>query len=263
MNVPFKIEKPLIFFDIEATGTSPSSDRIIELALIKIMPDGKESDKRWLVNPDMPIPGESTEIHGITDEDVKDCPKFVDIADEIYREFEGCDLAGYNHARFDIPMLAAEFERANTAFSLEGVNIIDIQRIFHMHEPRDLTAALAFYCGEMHLDAHGAMADVRATMRVLEGQYKKYSDLPGTAEELDEYCNPRNPAWADREGRLKWVNGELTINFGQNKGKTVKTMLEKEPGFINWIIKKDFPADTKKILEDAKQGIWPTLSGSA
>jgi DNA polymerase-3 subunit epsilon len=254
---PLQLERPLAFFDIESTGISPRADRIIELAVVRIHPDGNRDSRRWLVNPGIAIPPETTRIHGFTDADVKDCPPFPAVADSAYRYLEGCDLGGYNLLRFDVPMLVEEFARAGLFFDIEDRNIVDVQRIFHQKEPRDLTAALAFYCGEMHLDAHGAEADVLATIRVLEGQYRQYNDLPQDMNALDTFCNPRDPDWADRSGRLKWENGSLTVNFGKNKGRTLKSMLDEEPGFVRWMLRSDFPRDTKAILEDVLQGVWP------
>lgn len=247
----------MAFFDIEATGISPRSDRIIDLAVIISHPNGEETEHTWRINPGMPIPPESTEIHGITDEDVKDSPLFADIADKIYAILKDCDLAGYNITRFDIPMLIEEFARTNTLFDMDNRSIVDVQRIFHRKEPRDLTAALSFYCGEKHTDAHGALPDVIATMKVFEGQYNKYADLPTSVSEIDEYCNPKGPSWADRMGRLKWLNGVLTLNFGKKKGLAIKDIYNEDPGFIQWILRNDFPDDTKKILQNAIAGNGP------
>jgi DNA polymerase-3 subunit epsilon len=257
MKTPIKIDRPLAFFDIVATGISTRADRIVELAIVILYPDGHNSEHIWRVNPGMPIPQESIAIHGITDEDVKDSPRYSEIADEISEVLEGCDLAGYNNTRFDIPMLIEEFARANIIFDMENRRNVDIQRIFHRNEPRTLTAALSYYCDEEHVDAHGALPDVIATIKVFEGQYKKYDSLPESVEELDEYCNPRDPSWADRIGRLKWTDGILTLNFGKKKGQSIESILQEDSGFIQWILRNDFPDDTKKILRDAIEGNWP------
>jgi DNA polymerase-3 subunit epsilon len=255
--LPFKLERPLAFFDIEATGISPRSDRIVELAVIKLLPNGKREAHTWRINPGCPIPPETIAIHGISDEDVADCPTFDQVADEIYRVFEDCDLAGYNHDRFDIPMLTEEFDRAGVFFDMDERRSIDVQRIFHRREPRDLTAALAFYCDEMHLDAHGAQADVEATIRVLEGQFERYTDLPADLDSLEEYCNPRDPSWVDRAGRLRWIDGEVALNFGKKKGTTLKAMVDDDPGFLKWMLRSDFPRDTQQIVRDAMNGTYP------
>lgn len=252
-----KLERPIAFFDIEATGTSPRADRMVELCIVRIRPDRSEATLLYRLNPEMPIPEEVTAIHGITDADVKDCPVFKQIAQEVADFLEGCDLAGFNILRYDIPMLTEEFLRAGMEFSIETRRILDVQRIFHRKEPRDLSAALKFYCGDAHVDAHGALADVQATIRTFEGQLVRYPELPRSITELDEYCNPQNPTWADRAGRLKWGGGRILINFGKNKGRPLKEMIDTDPGFINWLLKSDFPDDTRKIITNAQKGIWP------
>ena len=185
---------------------------------------------------------------------------FGQVAAAILEILAGCDLGGFGVVRFDIPMLAEEFARAGFEFNPDNRRIVDAQRIYHKKEPRDLSAALTFYCGEMHLGAHGAEADALATVAVLEAQLQKYTDLPRSLDELDNYCNPpRNPAWADRTGKLKWQNGELLINFGvQNIGRNLKDLVRDNPKFLKWILKSDFPADTKRIVADALEGRFLT-----
>jgi DNA polymerase-3 subunit epsilon len=246
-----KLDRPLAIFDIEATGTNIRTDRIVELAVVKILPaEGKEVHV-FRVNPEMPIPAEAAAIHGITDADVAHCPPFKAVAPKIFRLFDGCDLGGYNVLRYDIPLLQEEFTRASLNFTLEGRRVLDAQRIFHRKEPRDLTAALSFYCGEMHVDAHGAEADALATLRVIEGQFARYPDLPQTMEDLDAYCNPRDASWVDREGRLKIENGEIVLNFGKKKGESLKALARNDPGFLKWMLKGDFPSDTKEHVRKA------------
>jgi len=250
-------DRPLAFFDIEATGTNPRTDRIIDLAVVKVMPKGTKETHEWRINPGMPIPAEASAIHGIHDADVKDCPTFKALAQQISDALKDCDLAGYNILRFDIPMLAEEFPRSGVPFSTENRRVVDIQRIFHQREPRDLSAALKFYCGEMHLGAHGALEDVLATVRVLEGQMDRYKDLPRDVTELHEYCNPRDPSWVDGTGKLKWANKEVVINFGRNQGRLLKDLVKNEPNFIQWMLKNDFPRDTQDYLRDALIGKYP------
>lgn len=253
-----ELKRPLAFFDIEATGISPRGDRIVELAIIKLMPDGGRVSHTWRVNPEMPIPEEATRIHGITDDDVADEPTFAQIAREVFEILEDCDVGGYNVARFDVPMLTEEFQRADIKFGIEDRKIIDAQRIYHQREPRNLEAAVQFFCGRPHTGAHGAEADTQATIDVLEAQLERYSDLPRTVAELDEYCNPGDPAWVDRIGRLKWANGEVVLNFGRKKGTPLREIVEEDPGFIKWILRSDFPADVKKIVQNALEGNWPS-----
>lgn len=245
-----KLVRPLVVFDIESTGVSPRKDRIIELAAIKLMPDGEEISKCWLMNPGVPIPLETTAIHGISDEIVKDCPTFADKAEEIFEFFRGCDLSGFNADRFDIPCLEEEFARVGMAFAPSARKHVDVQRIYHKKEPRDLSAAVRFYLGRNHDGAHGAEADTRATLEVLKAQMAKYSDLPATVDEMDEYLVPHDPMNADRAGTLRWKDGELTINFGKKKGESLKKLLLNEPNYLKWILKGDFDTEVRMIIKD-------------
>jgi DNA polymerase-3 subunit epsilon len=254
---PIPLERPLCIFDIESTGISPRADRIIELAMIRVDPDGTETTRDWLINPGMPIPVESTAIHGITDEIVRDCPTFAAIAADVRAFIGDSDWGGFNVARFDIPMLVEEFARAGVGFDAESRRILDAQRIFHTREPRDLSAALAFYCGRSHTDAHGAIADTRATLDVIRGQFARYSDLPHDLETLDRQLNPRDPFNVDRSGRLRWVEGEVTINFGKKKGARLRDLVRDDPSFVKWIIRSDFPLDTRTIAEQALKDVYP------
>ncbi len=259
MNI--KLERPIAFFDIEATGLSPRADRIVEICIIKITPNKTQTVHTYRINPERPIPSETTDIHGITDADVADCPTFADLARELADILEGCDLGGYNIARFDIPMLTEEFTRAGITFETESRRILDAQTIFHRNEPRDLAAALKFYCDKEHVGAHGAKADVLATINVFDGQLERYSDLPQTMDELDDYCSRRNPNWVDNTGKFNWINGQVALNFGKKKGALLRDMINHDPGFIKWMLRSDFPADTRKIIENAQAGIWPKKVG--
>lgn len=253
-----QLDRPLAVFDIESTGLNRQTDRIIDLAIIKLMPDGSREQKTYRVNPGIPIPAESSAIHGITDDDVKDCPAFEAVAQQVADFIGDADLGGFNIIHFDIPMLLAEFARAGIAFSIDDRRTIDSQRIFHRKEPRDLSAALQFYCGRDHEGAHSAFDDVEATIDVLNGQFERYEDLPTSPDELDEFCNPRDPNWIDRTGRLKWnENDEPVINFGKNANRRLKDLALLEGGFLKWILKSDFPLDTKEIIRDALNGKFP------
>lgn len=250
-------DKPLAFFDIEATGINFRTDRIIELAIIKVFPDNRRETHHFLFNPQRPIPAEASAIHGIHDEDVKDCPTFSQVAPHIIDILEGCDLGGYNVIHYDIPLLQAEFERVAVPFEVDSRRIVDAQKIFHKKEPRDLTAALKFFCGDAHTGAHGALEDVEATIRVLEGQFERYPDLPRDIDPLSDFCDQRDPSWADRKGRFKWVNGELVINFGKKQGQPVKELVKKEPGFLRWMVNNSFPPDVTAIARNALDGKFP------
>ena len=250
MELKLKLDRPLVVFDIESTGVNPRQDRIIELAAVKLMPDGTEISKCWLMNPGVKIPPETTKIHGITDEIVKDCPTFADKADEIFAFFEGCDLSGFNADRFDIPCLEEEFARVGKNFAPSSRRHVDVQRIYHRMEPRDLSAAVRFYLGRDHAGAHGAEADARATLEVLKAQMEKYPGLPQTVGEMDEYLVPHDPLNADRYGMLRWKDGELTINFGKKKGESLRKLMLNEPNYLRWIVKGDFDTEVKAIVRD-------------
>ncbi len=251
------LQRPLAVFDIESTGLNRKTDRIIDLAIVRIHPDGAQDAHTFRVNPECPIPPDSTAVHGITDDDVKDAPTFREVAPEVAAVLEPCDFSGFNVLRYDAPLLLAEFGRVGVPFSMEGRRILDAQRIFHIKEPRDLSAALQFYCAEEHTGAHGAMDDVMATVRVLDAQFERYEDLPRDMDELDALCNPRDPSWADGEGKIKWQDGELVLNFGQKQGTKLKALALNDRGYLEWMLKKDFPDDTKDLVRNAMNNQFP------
>ena len=245
------LKNPLIFFDLETTGINIVNDRIVEISYLKIYPDGKEESKTRKINPEMPIPADATAIHGITDEDVKDCPTFKSIAKSLATQIEGCDLAGYNSNRFDIPLLAEEFLRAGVDLDLMKRKFIDVQTIFHKKEQRTLSAAYKFYC-DMNLDdAHSAAADTKATYEVLKSQLDRYSDLQNDVNFLSEYsCFGNN---VDFAGRVIYNDKkEEIINFGKYKGRLVAEVFKEDPGYYGWIIQGDFPLHTKKVFTNIK-----------
>ncbi|MEM7394562.1 MAG: 3'-5' exonuclease [Verrucomicrobiota bacterium] len=252
------LTRPLAFFDIESTGPNRKTDRIIDLAIVKLMPDGTRESHNFRVNPLIPISEESIQIHGIRDEDVKDAPTFKDVAQDVLTCLDDCDLAGYNIHYFDIPVLEEEFQRIGARFETEGRLVIDAQRIYHKMEPRDLTAALKYYCGEEHEGAHGAMADTEATIKVLEGQLEMYEDVPTDMNELNRFCSLAKPDWIDQQGRLKWNSqNEAVINFGRKQDKLLTDLAVRERGFLEWIVKGDFPKDTREICQRALNGVFP------
>ena len=244
------LDRPLVVFDLETTGLFPKKDRIIELGAIKVLPDGAEEERCWLLNPGMPIPQESTAVHGIADADVKDCPTFAERADEIFEFFEGCDLSGFNSDRYDIPCLEEEFARVGKNFAVSQRRCIDVQRIYHKMEPRDLTAAVRFYLGRDHAGAHGAEADTRATLEVLKAQLVKYPGLPKGSAEMSEFLAPRDPNSIGRCKELLWRDGELYVNFGKKKGEKLRDILFREEKYLKWILKGDFDTEVKSVVRD-------------
>lgn len=250
-----KLTRPIIAFDLETTGTDPQRDRIIEMAAIKLWPDGTKEEKCRRFNPGIPIPKEATAVHGIRDADVRNEPHFYQVArgsKGIAAYFQGCDLAGYNIINFDIPMLAAELERAKEKLDLSSIAVVDAFRIFCTREPRNLSGALRFYCGREHGEAHEALGDVIATLEVLDAQLNRYRDLPNTPHELD--LAVRDPEEVDRRGKLKWIDGEIAVNFGRHKSKTLKHLAATEPDYIRWMIDNKIVDDAVHHLHDALLG---------
>lgn len=245
------LKNPIVFFDLETTGLNIVTDRIVEISYLKVEVNGNQSGKTILVNPTVPIPPEATAIHGITDEDVKNAPPFSSVARNLAREIEGCDLAGYNSNKFDIPLLAEEFLRANVDIDLSKRKLIDVQVIFHKMEQRTLAAAYKFYCNEELNDAHSSAADTLATFRILEAQLGKYPELKNDTAFLAEFSShTRN---ADLAGRIIYDDdGSEIFNFGKYKGKKVNAVLEKDPAYYSWMMNGDFPLYTKKVLTNIK-----------
>ena len=246
-----KLKNPLVFFDLETTGINITKDRIVEISYLKVTPDGKEECKTRRVNPQMPIPEQATAIHGITDDDVKDCPAFKELAKSLATQIEGCDLAGFNSNRFDIPMLAEEFLRAGVDIDLSKRKFIDVQTIFHKMEQRNLIAAYKFYCGKDLTDAHSAESDTRATYEVLMSQLDRYPELQNDVDVLSEFSSFNNNV--DFAGRMIYnENGEEIINFGKYKGQLVKDVLKKDLGYYGWIMQGDFSLNTKQKLTEIR-----------
>ena len=241
------LERPLVVFDTETTGTNSRSDRIIEIACLKIHPDGRREDWVRRFQPGVPIPPTSTAIHGIADADVAHAPRFREIAAELAAFLEGCDLAGYNIAGFDLPVLRAEFLRAGVPFEVTDRRLVDAQRIFFSREPRHLSAAARFYCESDHEGAHGALADAEMTLRVFAGQLRRYAELPRSVAELHDLFCAGIDQDLDPEGRFRLVNGEPTVNFGKNRGRRLRDISREEPGFLKWVIKGDFSEPVKQI----------------
>lgn len=245
------LKNPIAFFDLETTGLNISKDRIVEIAILKVNVNGSEEKKCLRVNPGMPIPKESSDIHGITDEDIKDAPVFKEVAKDIAKFIEGCDLGGYNSNRFDIPLLAEEFLRADVDIDMRKRKFVDVQTIFHKMEQRTLSAAYRFYCEKELVGAHGADADTMATYEILKSQLDRYSDLENDIASLSEFTTQvKNVDFAGFIALDK--NGVEIFNFGKNKGKSVEKVLTEQPGYYAWIMNADFPLYTKKVLTELK-----------
>lgn len=240
--------KPLAIIDLETTGINLGSDRIIEIAIVKIQTDGSKLIKRKLLNPEMPIPQFSTDVHGITDEMIRDAPTFKQVANEIKQFLEHCDLAGYNSNRFDIPMLAEEFLRAGLDFDCRGRKLLDVQKIFHMMEQRTLSAAYKFYCNKNLESAHSAEADASATWDVLQAQVEKYPQLGDSVESILKCIG--EDLVVDLARRMIIEKGVEVFNFGKHKGRSVADVLKAEPQYYDWMMKGDFPLHTKQKLTE-------------
>lgn len=267
------LKKPLAFFDLETTGVNVASDRIVEIAILKVFPDGRiekrpdpnNGPKRLLINPGSPIPIETSLIHGIYDEDVKDAPTFADIANKLFKFIFDCDLAGFNSNKFDVPILAEEFLRCGIDFSVEDRNLIDVQNIFHLMEQRTLKAGYKFYCHKDLDNAHEAMADVDATYAVFLAQLEKYKDTTIEGKDGVEYQPVVNDMDklhlvsqrhrnVDMLGRIVYNDqDEEVFNFGKHKGIPVREVLRREPGYYGWMLNGDFPLYTKKVLKSIKE----------
>ncbi len=245
------LKNPIVFFDLETTGVNVNKDRIVEICVLKVNPNGKEEVKTWLVNPERPIPPETTAVHGITDDDVKDKPTFKELAKTIAAMIEGCDMAGFNSNRFDVPLLAEEFLRADVDIDMKSRKFIDVQTIYHKNEPRTLSAAYKFYCGSDLIDAHSAEADVRATYEVLKSQLDKYDNIENDMASLAEFSTfTKN---ADYSGRIVYNDKDQEVfNFGKYKGRSVEDVFAKDPSYYSWMMNGDFPLFTKKVITEIK-----------
>ncbi len=246
-----KLTRPLIFFDLETTGVDTAKDRIVEISMVKIMPDGEQITRTRRLNPQMPIPAESTAVHGITDEDVKDCPSFAQVARSLEQFIQGCDFAGFNSNRFDVPVLAEEFLRAGVDVDFRRRRFIDVQNIFHKMEQRTLVAAYRFYCDKELNDAHSAEADTMATYEVLEAQLDRYSDLENDVDALADFSTHNRHV--DCAGRIILNDKDVEVfSFGKYKGRSVSEIFRIEPSYYAWMMNGDFPLYTKKIITEIR-----------
>lgn len=242
-----QLKRPICFFDLETTGINITNDRIVEISILKVFPNGKEERHTWLVNPTIPIPPEVTAVHGISDADVANKPPFKELAKEVYQLIKDSDLGGFNSNRFDIPLLAEELLRAGVDFDMKNRVSVDVQTIFHKMEKRNLSAAYKFYCSKDLEDAHSAEADTNATYEVLKAQIERYDDLENDMDFLADFSSRRK--FADFAGFIIYnANGEECFSFGKHKSKRVIDVLNNEPGYFGWLLNADFPLYTKKVL---------------
>ena len=247
------LKNPVVFFDLETTGVNIASDRIVEIAYLKVFPNGNEVSRKLRINPEMLIPKEASDVHGITNEDVKDCPTFKQVAKEIAADFEGADIAGFNSNRFDVPLLAEEFLRANVDLDMTRRKFIDVQVIFHKMEQRTLVAAMKFYCGKELEGAHSADADTRATYEVLMAQLDRYPELQNDVTWLSEFSSHTNNV--DFAGRIVYnEQGIEVFNFGKYKGIPVREVFQRDPSYYSWMMQGDFTLNTKQVLTKIKLG---------
>ena len=252
-----KLDRPIAFFDLETTGVDPATDRIVEICVLRACPDGSEESLTRRVDPLRPIPPEATAVHGIRDEDVRGKPAFSEIAPVLLDFLADADLSGFNVARFDLPLLEREFREAGLDLGLDRRRVIDAMTIFHRKEPRDLSAAVRFYLLRDHEGAHGARADVRAAAEVLDAQLARYADLPRTVADLDLWCRPSRPGAADRSGKFVWKGGEVVFAFGKHAGRPLRAIAQERRDYLEWILRNDFPADARALVEAALRGTLP------
>lgn len=255
------LTRPLAAIDIEATGPKPETDRVIELGIVRLTPNGERTVHHWLIDPECEIPAESTKVHGITDAMVQGAPLFEVVAGDIALVLAGCDLTGFNLRAFDIPILRREFERADQPWPCDGARVVDSYVVFREREKRDLANAVRFFCGREHENAHSATSDAEAALDVLFGQLALYPDLPRSVEELDLASGGRQPSWATELGHLRWgEDGDLYVAFGRHNGMRLVDM---DDGFLLWVLRQDFPADVCALVRSVRSGSRPRAPGAA
>ena len=253
MKLPFSLSRPLAFFDLETTGLNTTSDRIVELALIRVSPQGDVLERVRRFNPGIPIPPEATEIHGITDADVADEPPFSATARSLVELLESCDLGGFNIRRFDIPMLLAEFKRAGMPFSIQGRRLIDAQTIFPRQEPRDLSAAARFYLGREHRDAHTALGDIRTSAAVLSAQLERYPEIPRDLDGIHAYCDEVSPFRTELDKWFRQSDGDLVFRRGKHRGESLKQIASTAPDYLQWMLGADDMDD--EVLQAVREAL--------
>lgn len=257
MTKTLQLVRPMISFDIETTGLDVMRDRIIEISCIKIMPDHTRLSYTRRINPGCPISPEASAVHGMVEADLADAPSFAELAEDIATFMRGCDLTGFNIEKFDLPLLAAEFNRLEQSFPDAGTQIVDSGKIFWRNEPRDLKGALRFYCNKTLERAHSAEADAQAAADILLAQIAHYADLPSDVAGLDSWCHPNNPDWLDPDGKIVWKGDEAVITFGKHRHRSLRVLAAEEPGYLAWVCKKDFGEAVRTLCEAALAGNFP------
>jgi DNA polymerase-3 subunit epsilon len=257
MEMDIKLERPLVFFDLETTHLDVNIARIVEIALVKLFPDGMTESFLTRINPGIPIPAETTRIHGINNFDVMDKPTFREVAVDIYSFIKDCDLAGYNLIAYDLPILMNELRRAGIDFSTDNVYFVDVMTIFKQKERRNLTAAYRFYCQKELKDAHSALKDTQATLEIFQAQIKRYPDLPNNVEELHQFCNQRDERFVDNDKKFIWQDEEACFTFGKYKGSLLKKVAQNDAEYLTWMLGQDFSPEVQQIIRSALTGQFP------
>jgi len=251
-----RLKRPIVFFDLETTGTRINTDKIVDMSFLKIHPNGKEEILSTLINPQIPIPPESTKVHGITDKDVKDKPTFKQYGEKVKKFLNDCDIGGFGVKRFDLPLLEAEFSRNNIKFTSHDRKILDSMIIYHELEPRDLEAAYKRYCNKELEHVHKSIIDTKASFEVFKSQIEK-EDIPQDIDSLHKFCNKDEENWIDSQGKFIWKDNKAIINFGPHKGMSLEEMCNKEHGFLEWMLTKDFSFQVIQIVQDALNNKFP------
>jgi DNA polymerase-3 subunit epsilon len=254
---PLRLVRPIVVFDLETTGLDVENDRIVEISVVKLHPNGDREVRTRRLNPGMAIPAAATAVHGIADEDVRESPSFSTVARSLHAFFAGCDLSGFNIEKFDIPVLFHEFKRCGLVFPEPGTHIVDTYRIYVQREPRDLTAALRYFTGREMVSAHTAEADAIASADILLGQIQKYTDLPDDVPGLHAAAHPRDPSWADADGKFVWRDDEIVCMFGKHRGRTLRELADHHEDYLRWILNGNFPLDVKALVSAAINGEYP------
>lgn len=262
MKLNFDFDRPIVFFDLETTGLDINTARIVEIAMLKVFPDGSRDSFLTRVNPGIPIPVEATKVHGINNFDVMDKPHFEEIAHDIKTIIDDSDMAGYNLVKYDLPILVNELKRAGIAYSTENVRVVDVFSIFKKMERRDLTAAYRYYCDKELVGAHSALKDTQATLEIFGAQLNRYNDLPRNMDDLHKFCDPRDERFVDMDKKFIWQNGEAAFTFGKFKGQLLRNVVKTDREYLAWMVQQEFSDEVLKIIGSALKGEFPVKEES-